>query len=175
MLIYAKCKGPFQSMERTGKTNVFFFLDSRFLTLPWTSVLLTRSGCSFSKRTVALCICMIPSWWLRGKYHCHYMWLSCSPDIGKNYLWTLSFCWEVIPLLGGRHPTLSPKPRWYLKYHNLVALILWGFAQRRPIGQYICFMWTKILYLISLPTREFSFHMILGHDKRFRLLFLLFI
>lgn len=34
----------------------------------------------FSKRIVCSLHLMIPCWWHRGKYHCHYMWLSCSPD-----------------------------------------------------------------------------------------------
>lgn len=84
----------------------------------------------FSKTMVALGIYMIPSWWHRGKYDCHYMWLSCSPDIGKNYLWTSSFCWEVIPLLCGTHPALSPKPWWYLKYHNLVGISTLRFCSK---------------------------------------------
>ena len=56
--------------------------------------------------------------------------LMLSRSIGKNYLWTSSFCWEVIPLLCGTHPALSPKPRWYLKYHNLVGISTLRFCSK---------------------------------------------
>lgn len=106
----------------------------------------------FSKRMVALCIYMIPCWWHRGKYHCHYMWLSCSPDIGKNFLWTSSFCWEVIPLLCRTHPTLSPKPRWYLKYHNLVGISTLRFCSKTSNRSVYMF------YADQNPTSNFFSH-----------------